>query len=122
MVLLAYLSWMLVGVESKTESAQLMWFLWASLLVGAFLATWMNPRYMLRVVISLAATAAVLAILSNTVHQARGNPVDFPGIGGALWLAAITLTYGLVLSAIGGGLARLISHRMGRVEKLGKEG
>lgn len=113
---------MLVGVESKTESAQLMWFLWASPLVGAFLATWMNPRHMLRMVISLAATAAVLAILSNTIHQTRGNPVDFLGVSGALWLAAITLAYGLVLSAIGGGLARLISHRMGRKETTGKEG
>ena len=121
-VLLAYLSWMLVGVDGKSESVPLMWFLWASPLVGAFLATWMNPRHVLRMVFALAATAAVLAILLNAFHQARGNQVDFPGIGGALWLAAITLAYGLVLSAFGGGLARLISHKMGRAGTTGEKG
>lgn len=111
-LLLAYLSWMLIGIGGEKENVALMWFLWASPFIGAFLATWLNPRHAIRIVIAVAVTAAVLAILMNTIRQAQGHPVDFPGLDGSLWLAAITLAYGLVLSCLGGGLAWLISRKI----------
>jgi hypothetical protein len=59
--------------------------------VAAFAASWIAPRRKVLLGSLVAVPAVVLIGASNYVFETMGNPVDFPGIEGALLVMGLSL-------------------------------
>ena len=109
-VILVHAAWFgLIFLESRAD-----WFMAAILVMlfvamnvaglGAFITAMTAPRHGFLLGLSLAPLSALLATASNALLQAVGTHVDFAGFRGGLGLFAVSLAYGIFVSAIGGAI------------------
>ncbi len=73
---------------------------WSAPFVAA-LVSYLAPRRKLVLGLSMIIPTVLSALPFNGLYQLRGNPVDFPGLDGAMSLAAIITPFTLLLC--GGG-------------------
>jgi hypothetical protein len=76
--------------------------LWVSPVVAAFVTASLSPTHKVRLGLTMAALAALLATALNWIHQMRGIDVDFPGLRGSFILFTLVLAGSAVLSILGG--------------------
>ncbi len=79
--------------------------------LGAFITSLLAPRHRFLLGLSMAPLAAVLAAAGNLLLEAAGTHVDFSGFRGNLGLFAVSLAYGLFVSAVGGGIGTWLARR-----------
>jgi hypothetical protein len=79
--------------------------------LAAFVTAWRAPRHPLPLALSMAPLTAVLATLSNLMLDAAGTHVDLSGFRGNLGLFGISLTYGIFVSLVGGGIGIWLARR-----------
>ena len=100
-----------VSLQAHKFSSSLIWLLWISPLIAAFVSAYLSPRKKILLGISLAIPAAVLAVALNVTYELLGNAVDFPGVRGGTILFVITLGYSAMLCALGGGAGYYLAKR-----------
>ena len=83
-------------------SESLVLLLWCSPAIAALISASLAPCKKILVGTSMAAPTAILAGVLNSVYEALGHAVDFPGYRGSMILVAITLTWGAILCTLGG--------------------
>jgi hypothetical protein len=79
--------------------------------LAAFVTAWQAPRHGLLLALSMAPLTALLATLFNLLLDVVGTHVDFSGFRGNLGLFAISLAYGIFVSAAGGGIGLWVARR-----------
>lgn len=79
--------------------------------LGALVAAWHAPRQGLLLALSMAPLTALLATLTNVLLGVAGTHVDFSGFRGNLGLFAVSLLYGIFVSAVGGGIGFWLARR-----------
>ena len=79
--------------------------------LGAFITSFGAPRHRFLLGLTMAPLAAVLAAAGNLLLEASGTHVDFSGFRGTLGLFAISLGYGVFVSAVGGGIGAWLAGR-----------
>ena len=79
--------------------------------LGAFITSFLAPRHRFLLGLSMAPLAALLAVAGNLLLEASGTHVDFSGFRGNAGLFAVSLAYGLFVSAVGGGLGTWRTRR-----------
>ena len=72
--------------------------------LAAFVTAWLAPRHGFLLALSMAPLTALLATLFNVLLETAGTHVDFSGFRGNLGLFAVSLAYGIFVSAVGGGI------------------
>jgi hypothetical protein len=82
--------------------------------LGAFITAYLAPRHRLLLGLTMAPLAAVLAAAGNLLLEASGTHVDFAGFRGNAGLFAVSLAYGLFVSAVGGGIGAWLARRRDR--------
>jgi hypothetical protein len=83
--------------------------------LGAFVTARYARRHGFAWALSMAPFTALLATLSNLLLQIAGTHVDFSGYRGNLGLFAVSLAYGVFVSAVGGGIGIWAARRRARV-------
>jgi hypothetical protein len=78
---------------------------------AAFLTAWRAPRHRMLLGMTMAPLSAALAVASNLLVEASGLHVDFAGFRGNVGLFAISLAYGIFVSAVGAGMGAWIASR-----------
>ena len=79
--------------------------------IGAFVTALRAPRHRVPLALSMAPLTAALATLSNWILVLAGTHVDFSGFRGAAGLFAISLAYGIFVSAVGAAIAIWLTKR-----------
>ena len=79
--------------------------------LGAFVTATHAPRHAFVLALSMAPLTALLATLSNLLLKITGTHVDFSGFRGNLGLFAVSLAYGIFVSAVGGGIGTWVARR-----------
>jgi len=82
--------------------------------LGAFVTAWRTPRHGFALALSMAPLTAVLATLTNVLLGLVGTHVNFSGFRGSAGLFAVSLAYGIFVSAVGGGLGAWLARRRRR--------
>jgi len=72
--------------------------------LGAFVTAWRAPRHGFALALSMAPLTAVLATLTNLLLGLAGTHVNFSGFRGSAGLFAVSLAYGIFVSAVGGAI------------------
>ena len=94
----AYFGWVMGGII-------ILFFLTMNIAgVGAFITASRAPKRGFVLGLTMAPLAAVLAVAENLLLAATGTHVDFSGYRGNLGLFAVSLAYGLFVSAVCGGI------------------
>lgn len=83
---------------------------WTSPGVAAFVTSSLSPSRKVLLGSSMAVVAAMLAVTLNSIFQARGISVDFPGLLGGFILFTLVLAGATVLSILG-GIAGMLATR-----------
>ena len=65
----------------------------------------------------MAPLTAVLSTGLNLLLEATGTHVDFAGVRGSLGLFAVSLAYGIFVSAVGGAIGTGLAHRHARLAR-----
>jgi len=99
-LILFYLVWF-IALQLRQYSEVLVFLLWMSPLVAAFISAYLSPRNKILVGVSMVFPTAILSVTLNILSQLFGNAVDFPGFRGGLILFANTIVYGGILCGIG---------------------
>lgn len=118
-VLAVHAAWFgLIFLESRAD-----WFMAAILVMlfvamnvaglGAFITAMTAPRSGFLLGLTLAPLSALLATLSNGLLQAAGTHVDLAGFRGGIGLFAVSLAYGIFVSAVGGAIGLWMRRRNG---------
>jgi hypothetical protein len=84
--------------------------IWASPFASSALASYLAPRHKLVLGLSMTIPAVLSPLAFHGLYQLRAAKVDFPGLDGAMSLAAIITPFALLLCA-GGALAGMIVAR-----------
>lgn len=100
-----------VSLHAHKFSETLVWLLWVSPLIAAFVSAYLSPRKKILLGVSLAIPAATLIVVLNTIYELLGNAVDFPGVRGGTILFVVTLGYSVVLCALGGGAGYYLTKK-----------
>ena len=105
--------WFMAVQSTKFAGALafLVWLLWLSPLVAAFVSALIAPRKKVLVGMSLAVPAVILIGLLNVVHQLLGNEVDFPGLQGGLTLLKVEMAVNVILCSIGGVTGYFVTRK-----------
>jgi len=85
--------------------------------LGAFITSYGAPRHRLLLGLSMAPLTAVLATVSNLLLDVTGTHVDFSGFRGNAGLLAVSLAYGIFVSAVGGGIGAWLARRNARLAR-----
>jgi len=85
--------------------------------LGAFITSYSAPRHPLLLGLTMAPLTAVLATVSNLLLELTGTHVDFAGFRGNVGLFAVSLAYGIFVSAVGGGLGAWLAQRHARLTR-----
>jgi hypothetical protein len=99
-LILVYVAWF-ISLQSSQYSEALVFLLWSSPLVAAFVSAYLAPRKKILLGMSMVLPTTTLAVTLNFVYQWLGNAVDFPGARGGLILFTTTLVYSGILCALG---------------------
>ena len=83
--------------------------------LGAFITSYTAPRHPLLLGLTMAPLTAVLATVSNLLLELSGTHVDFAGLRGNVGLLAVSLAYGIFVSAVGGGLGVWLARGRNRI-------
>ena len=116
-VVLAHLSWfglIVLGSHSGwfMGAIVVMFFLVMNIAgLAAFVTALRSPDRQWMRAMSMAPLTALLATLSNFLFEAIGVPVDFSGFHGTAGLFAVSLAYGIFVSAVGAGIGIWVSRR-----------
>lgn len=110
-ILLAANGLWLAALVANRYSQALVFLLWISPAIAAFVSASLAPSSKLLVGLSMAIPAALLAGVINLVYQALGNAVDFPGARGGLLLVLLALGWSAVVSAAGGAAGYFLTRR-----------
>jgi len=110
---LAHVAWF-ISLTVKHYSGVLVVMFWISPLAAALITSYLAPRKKWLLGMSMVLVAAILAVVASSAHQWLGNPVDFGGKGGAVWLFLLAFFYSTILCGFGSlagvALAKKISH------------
>jgi len=79
--------------------------------LGAFVTAWLAPRHGFALALSMAPLTAVLATLTNLLLGLAGTHVNFSGFRGNVGLFAVSLAYGIFVSAVGAGIGSWLVRR-----------
>jgi hypothetical protein len=79
--------------------------------LGAFITAFLAPRQRFLLGLSMAPLAALLAAAGNLLLAASGTHVNFSGFRGNAGLFAVSLAYGMFVSAVGGGIGTWLARR-----------
>jgi len=82
--------------------------------LGAFITSYTAPRHALLLGLTMAPLTALLATVSNLLLELTGTHVNFAGFRGNVGLLAVSLAYGIFVSAVGGGLGAWLARRRTR--------
>ena len=107
----AYALWF-IALQLKQYSQLLLYVLWLSPFLSALLCSYMAPQKRILLGSSMAVPSAFLALVVNSLYQALGNAVDFPGIRGGLILFATSLVYSAILCALGAVAGKVLAERL----------
>lgn len=88
--------------------------LWCAPFLASVATAYRSPRAKVAMGASMAVVAAILVVVANSVFQAMGNAVDFPGPRGAVILFVITLLYSAIGAALGGAAGQWLARRTAR--------
>ena len=83
--------------------------------LGAFITAYRAPRHRFLLGLTMAPLTAVLSTVSNWLLGSMGTHVDFAGVRGSLGLFAVSLAYGIFVSAVGGAIGTGLAHRHARL-------
>ena len=118
-VLAVHAAWFgLIFLESRADwfMAAILVMLFAAMNVaglGAFITAMTAPRRGFLLGLTMAPWSALLATASNGLLQAAGTHVDFAEFRGAAGLFAVSLAYGIFVSAVGGAIGLWMKRRNG---------
>jgi len=85
--------------------------------LGAFITSYAAPRHSVLLGLTMAPLTAVLATVSNLLLELTGIHVDFAGFRGNVGLFAVSLAYGIFVSAVGCGLGAGLARRHARLAR-----
>ena len=79
--------------------------------VGAFITALCAPRRAMWLAMTMAPFTAALTVASNSMLAVVGTKVDFAGFHGTVGLFAVSLAYGIFVSAVGGAIGTWLARR-----------
>ena len=103
----AFLLW--VGEMTRPSAATRVFYAasflvqWGAPLLAAFLAAHLAPERKILAGMSMVLPATVLTVALNSLYQALGHRVDFPGLQGAAIATVFSLVWNTVLCGLGTG-------------------
>jgi hypothetical protein len=112
----AYAIWF-TFLQLNRFSESIMLLFWLSPLIAASVASYFGPSKKILLGASMAAPAAILAVLFNLLDQLLGKAVDLPGLHGGMALFFVTLIYAGILSGIGGFMGCFLATKHDRNER-----
>jgi len=85
--------------------------------LGAFMTSYRAPHHRFVLGLTMAPLTAVLSTGLNLLLEATGTHVDFAGVRGSVGLFAVSLAYGIFVSAVGGAIGTGLAHRHARLAR-----
>ena len=79
--------------------------------LGAFMTSYRAPHHRFVLGLTMAPLTAVLSTGLNLLLEATGTHVDFAGVRGSVGLFAVSLAYGIFVSAVGGAIGTALARR-----------
>lgn len=83
--------------------------------LGAFITSYRAPRRRFVLGLTMAPLTALLSTGLNLLLEVTGTHVNFAGGRGSLGLFAVSLAYGIFVSAVGGAIGTGLAHRHARL-------
>ena len=85
--------------------------------LGAFITSYRAPHHRFVLGLTMGPLTAVLSTVLNLLLKVTGTHVDFAGVRGNLGLFAVSLAYGIFVSAVGGAIGTGLAHRHARLAR-----
>jgi|SRR5687768_9544676 hypothetical protein len=108
-----------VGLKLETFQPALALFIWAAPFASAAIVSYLAPKRKLLLGLSMTIPSVLSPLAFHALYQLRGNPVDFPGLDGAMSLAAIITPFTLLLCGGGALIGWMVSRRAHKTSQPG---
>ena len=110
-IALVYALWF-IALQVELYSEALVFLLWLSPLVAAFVTAYFAPGRKVLMGMSMVLPTTILAVVLNFVYQWLGIAVDFSGLQGGVILFTTTLVYSGILCGIGSTVGLVLAKRL----------
>ena len=111
MILLAVDMMVVIATLIEVYPRALLRLLQVSPFVAAFASAYLAPRKKIILGTSMAIPGTILIVVMTFAYQLFGKDVDFPGLRGGLILFTISIAYGGILCALGGGAGYFLTRK-----------
>ena len=110
-ILIAVFTIWFVLLQAKVFSQSVVFLLWISPMIAAFVSAYLSPSHKILLGTSMAVPSALLAVALNSADQFLGSAVDFPGLKGGFILFILVLISAALISVPGSVAAYALTKK-----------